>query len=101
MTPEATMIGAVIGGIVTIASLAIAFASFFAKAKNDRGEDMAKDAKVMTKLDFIADDVKDIKAEYRNIRTQVDDVRSTANHAVERAEAAHNRIDRLESAMKE
>ena len=62
--------------------------------KKDTGEDAAKDARVMTELKFIGNDLKDIKAEYRSTREELKDIRGIAEHANERAEAAHHRLDR-------
>jgi len=67
---------------------------FGTRLKKDEGEDRASNATVLTKLEFISDDLKDIKAEYRATTDELKKVREIAEHAVERANAAHNRLDR-------
>lgn len=85
--------------LLAILSLIIAFATWLSKTKNDRGIDKAEDARVITKLEFISDDVKDIKADYRSFRTELNEVKTIAVHASERAEAAHNRLDRMDAGI--
>lgn len=65
--------------------------------RGDRGEvktDAAKNAEVITKLDFMSNDLKDIKADNRRTKSEINEVRQIAQHAQERADAAHNRLDR-------
>lgn len=94
MPPELQILTTVITGIVGLLALIVAFATWLAKTRTERGEDMAEDARVMVKLDFIGDDVKDIKAEYRNFREELKEVRAIAVRAEESATAAHRRLDR-------
>lgn len=91
MNPELTEFVTI---LMAVFSLIIAFATFFSKAKKEEGEQDAHNARVITKLDFIGEDVKDIKAEQRSFRTEINEIRSIATHASERAEAAHHRLDR-------
>lgn len=81
--------------IVAVLSLVIAFATWVSKSKQDYGKQDAHNASVLTKLDFISEDVKDVKADQRSFRQEINEVRNIATHASERAEAAHNRLDRL------
>ncbi len=94
---ETDSIFSIVTIIIAFSSLAIAYVTWLTKTKNERAEDNARDTRVITKLEFISDDVKDIKAEYRNFRDELTEVRGIATHASERAEAAHNRLDRIES----
>lgn len=50
---------------------------------------------ISTKLDFIGEDVKDVKADQRVFQRDINEVRSIAMKASERAEAAHRRLDRI------
>ena len=51
-------------------------------------------AETSTKLDIISNDIKDIKAENRRYSSELRDVHEIAVHARERADAAHERLDR-------
>lgn len=82
---------------IAAGTLTIAFVTWLSKSKNETGDIKAEDARLFTKLEFIGDDVKDIKAEYRNFRNELTEVRGIASHADDRAEAAHRRLDRLET----
>ena len=97
---------------ITVASVIVAVLSvIFAMLTYARGGrqlvqgDAAERAETITKLDFIANDLKDIKADGRQrdkelksmrdaFNTELKSIRDTATHAHERAEAAHRRIDR-------
>lgn len=72
----------------------IAVLGFFRTGRSDVKADGTLSGEILTKLDFMQDDVKDIKAEYRRTREDIDEVRGIAMHAQERADAAHNRLDR-------
>lgn len=48
---------------------------------------------ISTKLDFISEDVKDVKADQRSFQRDINEIRSIAIHAKERAESAHRRLD--------
>lgn len=50
---------------------------------------------VSTKLDFISEDVKDIKADQRVFQRDINEVRNIAINAEKRADAAHRRLDML------
>ena len=70
-----------------------------AKAESQReasrdAEIVKRDTEIMTKLDFLGNDLKDIKADNRRTRDEVAEVRKIAQHASERADAAHRRLDR-------
>lgn len=64
------------------------------KSESSASEQASRDATISTKLDFIAEDVKDVKAEQRAIQRNVNDVRDIAVKAKESADAAHRRLDR-------
>lgn len=98
MTPELTEFSTI---LIATFSLIIAFVTFLSRSKKESGEQDAHNAKVIAKLDFIGEDVKDIKAEQRSFRTEINEIRSIATHASERAEAAHHRLDRAGLDIKE
>ncbi len=80
-------------GIAGFAAL-VAFVTYLrGNVRADR-QDAETQAETSTKLDFIANDLKDIKAENRRYSSELRDVREIAVHARERADAAHERLDR-------
>lgn len=83
-----TFVG-VVGLLVAVATLAL-------NRKRDGDEHAKREGTMGTKLDFIGSDIKDIKADQRVIQRDINDVRDIAIRARDRAEAAHNRLDRLE-----
>ena len=50
---------------------------------------------ISTKLDFISEDVKDVKADQRTFQRDINEVRTIAMEAKSRADAAHRRLDRI------
>lgn len=80
--------------LIAMFTAAIAFAGWLSSTKKDAGKREAQSAAMMTQLNAIAEDTKDIKAENRSLRTEIMEVRQVAIHAQERAEAAHKRLDR-------
>lgn len=81
--------------LVAVLSLVVAFATWLANTKRSSGQQDAHNASVVTKLDLIADDIKDIKADYRSISRKVDEVKDVAIRAEDSAKAAHRRLDRM------
>lgn len=88
------LIFTVITTIVAVLALVVSFASWLANAKKDSGKQDAHNAIVLTKLDSIGANINDIKEDQRAFRKDLDEVKRIASHASERAEAAHNRLDR-------
>ena len=72
--------------------------SFLNGRQKDSNSQASFDSEVKTKLDFIGDDVKDIKAESRMFRNELGEVRETANRALSEAQKANERIDHMEEA---
>jgi hypothetical protein len=86
-------------------SAILALATYMRGGKQVVQGDAAERAETNLKLDFIGNDVKDIKAENRRTASEIQkmrenhtaelgEVRDIAIHAQERADAAHNRMDR-------
>jgi len=80
--------------IISLLAFFVSFATLWNNSKKDEGENKAANARVITELGFISNDLKEIKAEYRTTQNELKDVREIAEHASERAEAAHRRLDR-------
>lgn len=92
--PTEQLVLTVITALIALLSLIVAFATWLSKTKQDSGKQDAHNAVVVTKLDCIDSNVSEIKEEMRTFRKDLDEVKSIAVHASERAEAAHSRIDR-------
>lgn len=89
--PDYTFISTFVGVI----GLLIAVATLMMNNKKNTDEAAKREGTMGTKLDFIGSDIKDIKADQRVIQRDINEVRDIALHARDRAEAAHNRLDRL------
>lgn len=79
---------------IAVMGALIALATYVRGGKHEVKDDAAQDAQVLTKLDFMSNDLKDIKADNRRMKGDLVEVREIALHAQERADAAHNRLDR-------
>lgn len=67
----------------------------FAFARSgDHGKREYWEGQTTNKLDGIIDDLKDMKAQQRMTDQRMNEVRDVAIHAQERADAAHERLDR-------
>lgn len=78
-----------------VIGLLIAVATLMINNKKSNDEHAKREGTMSTKLDFIGSDIKDIKADQRVIQRDISEVRDIALQARDRAEAAHNRLDRL------
>lgn len=88
---DPTTISAIIaclGGFVGAAGLA----RLLGHDAKDAGADMTR---ISTTLDFVANDVKETKTEVRAMRNDMQEAKTTASMALDRAEAAHARLDAL------
>lgn len=94
--------------LVSALACGAALSGAFRNSKKDTSDDAAESAVVVTKLDFIGNDLKDLKAEYRATRNEVKEAhdlaeraRERANEAYEHADAAHRRLDRTKIDIQE
>lgn len=83
---------------VAVFSFIVALATYIRGGKKDVREETKEEAEhtgiVLTRLNSIDDGIRDIKAESRSMRAEIQQVRDIAQHASERADAAHSRLDR-------
>lgn len=84
----------VISIIIAFVGVCIAFVGFLANARNDSAKAEGRMGEIVTKLDFIGDDLKDLKASYRSVTSELQAVRDIATRAQESASSAHKRLDR-------
>lgn len=89
--PDYTFISMFVG----VGGLVMAVITLMMNSKKNTDEHAKREGTVDSKLDFIGSDIKDIKADQRVIQRDINEVRDIALHARDRAEAAHNRLDRL------
>jgi hypothetical protein len=79
--------------IIAFLGVCIAFATSMSNARKDASKAEGRMGEIITKLDFISDDLKDIKADYRRISVELQEVRDIAVRAQASAASAHKRID--------
>ena len=79
---------------VAVMGFVVALATYLRGDKSSAKEDGENDGRVLARLDSIDNGIRDIKAENRAIRSEMKEVRDISQHALERAESAHARIDR-------
>ena len=79
--------------VIAFVGVCIAFAGSLSNARKDSERAAGRISEVIAKLDFISDDLKDIKADYRSVTRELQDVREIALKAAASADSAHKRID--------
>ena len=86
---------ATISIIVAIIGCLVGVSGWIRNAKSDAGHDGRENSEIKTSLDFIANDVKDLKVDVRAFNRDLQDVRTIAVSAENEAKRANDRIDRL------
>ena len=88
---------ATISIIIAIIGCLVGSAGWLRNAKTDASRQKATESEIKTKLDFISDDMKEIKVDVRAFSRDLQDVRTIAITA----KRANSRIDRMISDNKE
>lgn len=83
----------VISLVIAFVGVCIAFIGFLGNARKDSERAAGRMSEVIAKLDFISDDLKEIKADYRSVTRELQDVRDIAVRAKASADSAHKRLD--------
>lgn len=83
----------VISLIIAFVGVCIAFMGSLSNSRKDGEREAGRISEVIAKLDFISDDLKDMKADYRSVARELQDVREIAVKAQASAASAHKRID--------
>lgn len=90
----------IIGVVISVLSLIVAAIVGFTNAKRNQNTDNRQAAAEMTtvivKLETINSSVSEIKADVRNTRTDMQDLRDRLIVVEQSAKSAHHRIDMLE-----
>ena len=92
---------ATISIIIAIIGCLVGSAGWLRNAKTDASHQKATESEIKTKLDFISDDMKEIKVDVRAFSRDLQDVRTIAITAENEAKRANSRIDRIISDNKE
>lgn len=80
--------------LIAFAGVCLALLNNVNSARHDSARNEGRMSEIMTKLDFIGDDIKDMKASYRSLTNEIQAVRDLAIEAQESAASAHKRLDR-------
>ena len=83
----------VISIVIAFVGACIAFAGMLANARKESDQAAGRMSEVIAKLDFIGDDIKEMKADYRTVQTELREVRDLAVRAKASADSAHKRLD--------
>ena len=81
--------------LVSIVGAIIAISDWIGGEKKKASAQESHNATVLTKLEFISDDLRDIKSDQKAFKQEVREARDIAQHALERAESAHSRLDSI------
>ena len=80
--------------LVTFGSFAVAFVAMIRNNNKENASDKAFMAKMSAQLDAIEVTVQEIKRDIHAAEKEAEQTRAIALYARDRAEAAHNRLDR-------
>lgn len=86
---------AAVAFVASIILCVIGVSNFYSNKSKDAKNEEHTITSISTKLGFIGEDVKDIKADQRVFQRDINEVRSIALNAKERADAAHRRLDSI------
>lgn len=84
-----------ISAIIAIVGCVVGVVGLWRAMTKDDSETAASIAAIQTSLGYIEQDLKEIKAEFRRIETDVAHANETAGKALSTANAAHDRLDAL------
>ena len=83
--------------IATILSLIIAAAALWRNVKGDSKSDGAQISEVLVKIELMASDIKEIKADFKaevkSLRTDLDDLKERLAVVEQSSKSAHKRLD--------
>ncbi len=83
----------VISLVIAFVGVCIAFMGSLSSSRKDSERAAGRMSEVIAKLDFISDDLKDMKADYRRTMNELQEVRDIAIQAKASAASAHKRLD--------
>ena len=81
--------------IIAVIGCLVGAAGWLRNTKSDAGQQQATESEIKTKLDFISNDMKEIKVDLRAFSRDLQEVRTIAIAAEKEASRANTRIDRI------
>lgn len=81
--------------IIAIIGCLVGAAGWLRNTKADIGQQKAVESEIKTKLDFMSNDIKEVKVAVRSFNRDLQEVRSIAISAEAEAKRANNRLDKL------
>lgn len=81
--------------IIAIVGCLVGLAGWWRNNRNDSGQQKATESEIKTTLDFIQNDIKEMKVDIRSFNRDLQDVRSIAIAAKTEAKRANDRLDNL------
>ena len=86
---------ATISALIAIVGCLVGVSGWYFGRKDSAAQHAKDDGIFVNELGHIGNDVKDIKAEFRSFRTDINETRTMAMQAKSLAETAHDRLDSL------
>ena len=81
--------------IIAIIGCLVGAAGWLRNSKSDASQQKASESEIKTKLDFMSNDMKEIKVDVRSFSRDLQEVRTIAISAESEAKRANSRIDSL------
>lgn len=81
--------------IIAIIGCLVGAAGWLRNTRTDASQQKASESEIKTKLDFMSNDIKEVKVDIRSFSRDLQDVRTIAVSAEAEAKRANSRIDNL------
>lgn len=81
--------------IIAIIGCLVGAAGWLRNVRTDANQQKATESEIKTKLDFMSNDIKEVKIDVRSFTRDLQDVRTIAVTAETEAKRANTRIDRM------
>lgn len=81
--------------IIAIVGCLVGAAGWLRNTRTDANQQKATESEIKTKLDFMSNDIKEVKVDVRSFSRDLQDVRTIAISAEAEAKRANTRIDNL------
>lgn len=81
--------------IIAIIGCLVGAAGWLRNTRSDASQQKAVESEIKTKLDFMSNDIKEVKVDIRSFSRDLQDVRTIAVSAEAEAKRANTRIDNL------
>ena len=81
--------------IIAIIGCLVGAAGWLRNTRTDASQQKASESEIKTKLDFMSNDIKEVKIDIRSFNRDLQDVRTIAVSAEAEAKRANTRIDSL------